>query len=198
MNHWMRSFGWANFLSAVCTFGTDCTPSPKTTIGVYAAVLHAAGTTSLVITILARAPTHQSADFVFRTFIDVTALNGSEGWGTHASHGYICVIGMLMAQYTLTGFYASARLTETQNAAMAGAIGVITAIGVSAILGWFLILGASLFHARFRSHGRFCHWPTGAQIFLDTVGEKAGIVLMVIVIGAMHFCGTFSITSNRF
>jgi hypothetical protein len=64
---------------------------------------HAAGTTSLVIAILARAPTHQSADFVFRTFIDGTGLNGSEGWGTRASHAYVCVIGMLMAQYTLTG-----------------------------------------------------------------------------------------------
>jgi amino acid transporter len=64
---------------------------------------HAAGTTSLVIAILARAPTHQSADFVFRTFIDGTGVNGSVGWGTRASDAYVCVIGILMAQYTLTG-----------------------------------------------------------------------------------------------
>lgn len=64
---------------------------------------HAVGTTSLVIAILSRAPSHQSAEFVFHTFIDNTGVSGSEGWGTRASHAYVCVIGILMAQYTLTG-----------------------------------------------------------------------------------------------
>ncbi|KIK97353.1 hypothetical protein PAXRUDRAFT_825034 [Paxillus rubicundulus Ve08.2h10] len=215
------SFGCANFLSTVCTFGTDFTPSPKTTIGLYAAVLvsqglvntfgvhllkylnnisvwwHAVGTTSLVIAILARASTHQSADFVFRTFIDGTGLNGSEGWGTRASHAYVCVIGMLMAQYTLTGFDASAHMTEeTQNAAMAGPIGIITAIGVSAVLGWFLILGLLFSIQDLEATIGSATGQPVAQIFLDAVGEKRAIVLMVIVIGAMYFCGTFSITSN--
>ncbi|KAF6749163.1 amino acid transporter [Ephemerocybe angulata] len=73
------------------------------------------------------------------------------GWGERSSHAYVAVIGILMAQYTLTD------LPTTLDS------------------------------------------PTGqpvAQIFLDTVGEKGAIVLMVIVIGAMYFCGTFSITSN--
>lgn len=64
---------------------------------------HTLGTTSVVIAVLAAAPKHQSADFVFRTFIDGTGVNGNEGWGTRASRAYVCVIGMLMAQYTLTG-----------------------------------------------------------------------------------------------
>lgn len=34
------------------------------------------------------------------------------------------------------------------------------------------------------------------QILLDTVGPKGAIVLMIIVIGCMFFCGIFSITSN--
>lgn len=105
---------------------------------------------------------------------------------------------------------------ETQNAAMAGSIGIITAIGVSAVLGWFLILGL-LFSIQ--DLQTTLNSPTGqpvAQIFLDTVGEKGAIVLMIIVIGAMYFCGwveplvryagleliatlthrTFSVTSN--
>lgn len=56
-----------------------------------------------MIAVLAAAPKHQSAGFVFRTFIDGTGMNGNEGWGTRASHAYVCVIGMLMAQYTMTG-----------------------------------------------------------------------------------------------
>ncbi|KAJ3561020.1 hypothetical protein NP233_g10456 [Leucocoprinus birnbaumii] len=215
------SFACANFLSTACTLKTSFVPTPKTTIGVYAAVLvtqglintfgvhllhhlnnvsiwwHAIGTFSLVVAILAKAPTHQSGKFVFQTFIDGTGVDGSVGWGSRASNAYVVVIGVLMAQYTLTGFDASAHMTEeTKNAAMSGSIGIIMAIGVSAILGWFLILGL-LFSIQ--DLDRTISSETGqpvTQIFIDTVGENGAIVLMVIVIGAMYFCGTFSITSN--
>ncbi|PPQ63649.1 hypothetical protein CVT24_004423 [Panaeolus cyanescens] len=214
------SFACANFISTACTLGTSFVPTPKTTIGIYAAVLfsqgltntfgvsllhqlnnisvwwHALGTFSLVVAILAKAPTHRSGSFVFRQFIDNTGVDGS-GWGDRASHVYVVVVGILMAQYTLTGFDASAHMTEeTTNAAMSGSIGIIMAIGVSAVLGWFLILGL-LFSIQDLEGTLSSHTEQPVtQIFLDTVGEKGAIVLMVIVIGAMYFCGTFSITSN--
>jgi amino acid transporter len=68
---------------------------------------------------------------------------------------------------------------ETHNAAMSGPIGIITSIGVSAILGWFLLLGL-LFSIQ--DYDKTVASPTGqpvTQIFLDTVGEKGAIVLMV-------------------
>jgi amino acid transporter len=159
---------------------------------------HALGTTSLVIAILAAAPKLQSGKFVFRTFIDGTGVDGGIGWSQRASPAYVAVIGILMAQYTLTGriafcsfktirfliyilgFDASAHMTEeTHNAARSGPIGIIMSIGVSAILGWFLLLGL-LFSIQ--DYGRTVSSPTGepvTQIFLDTVGEKGAIVLMV-------------------
>ena len=54
---------------------------------------HALGTFSLVIAILAKAPTHQSAKFVFTQFID-----GTGGWGERASHAYVVVIGVCPLQ----------------------------------------------------------------------------------------------------
>lgn len=86
---------------------------------------------------------------------------------------------------------------ETHNAAMSGSIGIIMAIGVSAVLGWFLILGL-LFSIQ--DLDATIHSPTGqpvTQIFLDTVGPKGAIVLMVIVIGCMYFCGWVASTSSR-
>lgn len=104
-------------------------PTPKTVIGIYAAVLvaqglintfgvhllkyinnisiwwHAVGTTSLVIAVLAKAKTHQPAKFVFTQYYD-----GTGGWGEVSSHGYVICIGILLAQYTLTGFDASAHM----------------------------------------------------------------------------------------
>ena len=68
---------------------------------------------------------------------------------------------------------------ETHNAAMAGPLGLVMAIGVSAVLGWYLLLGL-LFSIQ--DLDATVNSPTGepvAQIFLDTVGEKGAIVLMV-------------------
>ena len=64
---------------------------------------HAVGTTALVIAILAAAPTHQSAHFVFATFKDGTGVDGAPGWSERASPAYVAIIGILLAQYTLTG-----------------------------------------------------------------------------------------------
>ncbi|KIY64792.1 APC amino acid permease [Cylindrobasidium torrendii FP15055 ss-10] len=210
------SFGCATFISTVATLNTSFVPNEKTQIGVYAAVLvsqglintfgvhllnylndisvwwHALGTVSLVIAILAKAPKLQSAEFVFQTFID-----GTGGWAERASPAYVVVIGTLMAQYTLTGFDASAHMTEeTRNAAMSGSIGIIMGIGVSAVLGWFLLLGL-LFSIQ--DLDATVNSPTGqpvAQIFIDCVGTNGAIGLMVVVIGCMYFAGVFSITSN--
>lgn len=77
---------------------------------------------------------------------------------------------------------------ETHNAAMSGSLGIIMAIGVSAVLGWFLILGL-LFSMQ--DYDATVGTSTGepvAQIFLDTVGEKGAIVLMV------SFCFLLSIS----
>jgi len=43
-NFWfVHSFACATFLSTVCTLGTDFVPTPRTTIGIYAAVLVSQG-----------------------------------------------------------------------------------------------------------------------------------------------------------
>jgi hypothetical protein len=57
----------------------------------------------MVIATLVTAPKRQTARFVFTTFVDATGLDGAEGWGDRASHAYIVVIGILVAQYTLIG-----------------------------------------------------------------------------------------------
>lgn len=75
---------------------------------------------------------------------------------------------------------ASAHMCEeTTNAAMAGSMGIVTAIGMSSLLGFFLLL-AMLFSIQ--DVTGTINSATGqpiAQIFLDTVGENGAIVLMV-------------------
>jgi hypothetical protein len=61
----------------------------------------------VVISVLSAAPGLQSGSFVFSQFLDNT---GDPGWSVRSGKGYVAMIGILMAQYTLTGFDASAHV----------------------------------------------------------------------------------------
>ncbi|KAL8950962.1 MAG: hypothetical protein Q9222_003023 [Ikaeria aurantiellina] len=153
-----------NLISTTATVGTSYTPTAGRTLGIYAAllashgiinsfgvhllrylnnssiILHSVGISCFAIAVLAKAPTHQSAKFVFATFYDGTGVDGI-GWSIRASPAYVAACGVLMSQYTITGFDASAHLSEeTQNAAWSAPLGVLMSIGVSAIFGFFIII----------------------------------------------------------
>ena len=103
-----------------------------------------------------------------------------------------------MSQYTITGYDASAHLSEeTHNASWSAPIGVLTSIIVSAVFGWFLIL-CLLFSIQ--DVHKTLHSPIGAQpvlqILLDIFGEDGAIVLFTLIIICVWHCGLFSLTSN--
>ena len=54
------------------------------------------------------------------------------------------LIGLLLAQYTFTGYDASAHMTEeTHNAARSGPRGIVMSIVVSLFAGWILLIGVT-------------------------------------------------------
>jgi amino acid permease (GABA permease) len=132
---------------------------------------------------------HQSASFVFTEFVNNT------GW---QSSLYVALIGLLLAQYTLTGFDASAHMTEeTRDASRAGPRGIVMSIVVSVVAGWVLLIGLTF---AIQSYDNALAAPdTGvppAQIFIDAVGDTGGKLLLLIAIGAQLFCGMASVTAN--
>ena len=117
---------------------------------------------------------------------------------------YTFLVGMLLAQYTLTGYDASAHMTEeTQDAAVSGPKGIYRSVVVSVIFGYILLLGvwhAVQGQAGYDSALGF-QLATGnvaapAQIFLDAVGQNLAVLMLLVVIGAQFFCGMASVTSN--
>ncbi|MCJ1472440.1 hypothetical protein MMC13_001088 [Lambiella insularis] len=212
------TFGLAGLISTTATLSSDYSPTAGKTIGIYAAllishgavntfgvhilrylnntsiVIHSLGVGALAIAVLAKAPTHQNAQFVFATFYDGT---GDPGWSTRASPAYVAACGVLMAQYTLTGFDASAHLSEeTNNASWNAPMGVITSIGVSAVFGFFLLL-ALLFSIQDFTNtvGTTIGQPV-TQILVDVFGTNGAIVLMTLIMVCVWHCGLFSMTSN--
>ena len=54
------------------------------------------------------------------------------------------LLGLLLAQYTFTGYDASAHMTEeTHSAARSGPRGIVMSIVVSLIAGWVLLIGVT-------------------------------------------------------
>ena len=52
------------------------------------------------------------------------------------------LLGLLLAQYTFTGYDASAHMTEeTHDASRSGPRGIVMSIVVSLIAGWVLLIG---------------------------------------------------------
>ncbi|WP_340373814.1 amino acid permease [Streptomyces sp. SS7] len=131
---------------------------------------------------------HQSASFVFTHFVNNT------GW--HSGF-YVGLLSLLLAQYTFTGYDASAHMSEeTHDAAKAGPRGIVMSILVSLVAGWILLVGITF---AIQDYGGALAGKTGvppAQIFIDALGATGGKLLLLVVIGAQFFCGMSSVTAN--
>ena len=149
---------------------------------------HIVGVAIIVIVLAVVPEKHQSTSFVFTKFVNNT------GWG---SSFYVALIGLLLAQYTLTGFDASAHMTEeTHDPSIAGPRGIVMSILVSIAAGWVLLIGLTY---AIQSYDGATGSATGvppAQIFIDAVGSTGGKLLLLIAIGAQLFCGMASVTAN--
>ncbi|MFE2939276.1 amino acid permease [Streptomyces sp. NPDC059255] len=131
---------------------------------------------------------HQSTRFVFGEFVNNTGFSSSV---------YVVLIGLLMAQYTFTGYDASAHMTEeTIDASTAGPQGIVRSILVSLVAGFVLLFG---FTYAIQSYEGALESDTGvppAQILMDTLGTVAGKWLLLVIIVAQLFCGMASVTAN--
>jgi amino acid transporter len=212
------TFGCAGLISTLATVKSSYEPTAAKTIGIYAAllishglvntfgvhilrylnntsiILHSAGVFSIAVAVVAAAPTHRSAKEVFAFFYDGT---GDPGWSERASPAYVAIIGILMSQYTITGFDASAHLSEeTQNAAWSAPRGVLLSIGCSAVFGFFYLLCLLFSIQNFDQTVDSDFAQPVLQIFVDIFGDNGAIVLMTLIIICVWHCGLFSLTSN--
>ncbi|KAG8530248.1 uncharacterized protein KY384_004749 [Bacidia gigantensis] len=212
------TFGCAQLISTTATIKGSYSPTAGKTIGIYAAllwshatlntfgvkllrhlnttsvVLHSLGVSSFAIAVLAKAPTHQSAQFVFAKFNDGT---GDPGWSVRASPAYVCVVGILISQYTITGFDASAHLSEeTSNASWNAPIGVLMSVGCSSLFGFFLMISLLFSIQDFDKTVDSDVGQPVIQILIDIFGPNGAIVLMTLVILCVWHAGLFSLTSN--
>jgi amino acid transporter len=131
---------------------------------------------------------HQSFGTVFSKTINNSGF--SHGW-----LWFVLLLGLLQAQYTYTGYDASAHMSEeTQDASRSAARGVVMSIVVSAVFGYILALGVTFAIQDFKTTSGAGTFAV-KQVFLDSLGTRTAEVMLFITVMAQLYCGMSSITS---
>jgi amino acid transporter len=149
---------------------------------------------AVVILLLIFAP-HQHASFsdVFAKTINNSGMFGgtNSGWGWLL---FVLPISAILTQYTITGYDASAHLSEeTKSAANAAAKGIWRSIFYSAIGGWILLL--SFLFAVQDADGVSKAGGAVSAIFSQALTTKAAVLVLFISTAGQFFCTTACQTS---
>ena len=104
-------------------------------------------------------------------------------------------LGLLMAQYTITGFDASAHLAEeTNNASRMAAVGMYMSVVASVVFGWILLLAVTFAipstEGALENIGVVVPW-----IWAESMSQNWSEALLFICVVAQFFCVTASVTS---
>lgn len=152
---------------------------------------HVIGVAVIVGALIILPESHQKVDFIFSS-------KNATGWDFPFVGLYVFMIGMLIAQYTITGFDASAHMTEeTLEANVSSSKAIVRAIYVSAVAG--LVLNLAMLYAI--PKGGYDTLSVGGltagfQLFIAAIGPAGGKLLIIISIVAQLFCGMASVTAN--
>ena len=151
---------------------------------------HILGVLTIAVVLFFVPSHHASASFVFTKF---------ENQSTLGVPWFVFMIGLLMAQYTFTGYDASAHMSEeTHLADISAPRGIVSSIVISLIAGWILILAITFVI------------PTDPKVYAATAADTAAPVaiwtaalsrvgaelLLLIAVVAQFFCGMASVAAN--
>ncbi|MBX7548320.1 amino acid permease [Streptomyces sp. tea 10] len=204
-------YGAALFTGAFANLQWGFTPTPGRTMLIFCAILllhavlnlfgvrlvsllnsvsvwwHLAGV-AVIVGALAIVPDHhRSASFVFTKFVDET------GWHNPV---YVAAIGLLLAQYTFSGYDASAHLSEeTSQASVSAAKGIVRSIWASWLAGFVLLAGLTFAIQDYDATRTTATGVPPAQILLDGLGSDGASALLLVVIIAQLFCGNAEVAA---
>ena len=103
---------------------------------------HMAGVAFIVLVLIIVPDNHQSVSYVFTETINNSGFSGTN-FGSIV-FWYVFGLGLLMSQYTITGFDASAHTAEeTHAASRMAAVGMYMSVVVSVGFGWILLLAVT-------------------------------------------------------
>jgi amino acid transporter len=152
-------------------------------LNVVSAWYHVIGAAIVVVAVVLFAPKRELSFLVER------AASAPRG----AFYGF--AVGLLQAQWTFTGYDASAHVTEeTVDPRRNAPRGILTSVLASAVVGWIMLVSVTLaigdLGAASSAENPFVF------VLQAALGPRLAAALVLICIGAMWFCGLSSVTSN--
>jgi len=152
--------------------------------------VHVVGVIAIVGALMLFAP-RQPASFFFRP-----VTSNDAGW----PYWWAFVIGLLQAQWTFTGYDASASVSEeTVDPRRRVPWGIVLAVAVSAIVGYTLLIALTLairdIRAVLTARDASGHEvPAVIAILESALGRRAGNMATALAAMAMWFCGLSAVT----
>jgi amino acid transporter len=155
---------------------------------------HMIGVGVVVVVLLAVPDEHRSFGSIFTDTINATGWGGDPAPTSFNSivFWYVFLTGLLMAQYTITGFDASAHVAEeTHSASRSAAVGMYTSVVASVFFGFILLIAVTLALPAEPTIDLYII-PTS---WVSAMGQSWGTFLLFICCVAQFFCLTASVTS---
>jgi len=152
--------------------------------------VHVVGVITIVGAVLLFAP-KQPLGFFFARI-----TSNTEGW----PYWWAFVVGLLQAQWTFTGYDASASLSEeTVDPRRRVPWGIVMAVAVSSVVGYLLLIALTLaiqdIPAVLTARDAAGHEiPAVIAIFTTALGARAGGLFITLAAIAMWFCGLSAVT----
>src|SRR3954452_1880343 len=192
-----NSFGWIYFLYAIIMLGAGLINMFKVSVtavlNTFSAWWHMVGVLTIVVILFAVPDHHQSFGYVFGQTVNNTGLGGT------TTHGfiyiYVFLTGLLLSQYTITGYDASAHMSEeTRSASLGAAWGMIMSVVVSVVFG-FILLVAVTFAVPDVQGTLGAVSNAVPYIWENSMSRKWAEFLLFIACVAQLFCTIASVTS---
>ena len=155
---------------------------------------HMIGVGVIVVVLLLVPDEHRSFGSIFTDTVNATGWGGDPAPDSFNSivFWYVFLTGLLMAQYTITGFDASAHVAEeTHKASRSAAVGMYMSVVASVFFGFILLIAVTLALPAEPTIDLYII-PTS---WVAAMGQSWGTFLLFICCVAQMFCLTASVTS---
>jgi len=164
-------------------------------INAISAYWHVIGVLIIVFACIFVPSHHQSAGYVFGQTINNSGFGG-HSWGVWPFFMVFLIGSIGMAQYTLTGYDASAHMSEeTHSASRGAAVGMLWSVIVSVIAGFVLLVAITFaIPSQTGVQAQFTYITT--YIWQTSMGTHWAEFLLFIVVFAQFYCLTACITSG--
>jgi amino acid transporter len=156
---------------------------------------HMLGVAFIVLVLIIVPDQHQSLSYVFTETVNNSGYGSPADNFSNPAFWFVFGLGLLMSQYTMTGFDASAHTAEeTQQASRAAAVGMWTSVFVSMIFGFILLVAVTFAipdtQGALDNIGAVVPW-----IWAESMSQNWSEALLFICVVAQFFCVTASVTS---